>query len=251
MLETQVNSELTRVAEKSVIVTGGTTGIGRATAILLASHHARVLIFGREQAPLTDALNAIRSVGGEVVGLTADVSKIADIRQVFRVADQKFGGVDILINNAGLGGETIVDTSLEEQEYILRTNLLGYMFMAHEAIQRMKAKGDGQIIFIGSMSADLREAGSSVYVATKSGALGLTQALRKEVNKMGIRIAIIEPGEVGTDMDSNPVEAQRHRQTQMIQLKAEDVADAVYYILTRPKRIDVIELKLRPHLQLI
>jgi len=251
MSENQTNSELISIAGKSVIITGGTTGVGRATALLLASHQARLLIFGRTQAPLNDAVKAIQSKGGEVVGLTADVTKKEDVQRVFQMADQKFGGVDILINNAGLGGGSIVDTSLEEQEYLVRTNLIGYMLVAHEAIQRMKTKGEGQIIFIGSMSADVHEAGSSVYVATKSGVLGLAQTLRKEVNPMGIRVALIEPGALGSDMDPHPVEEQRRRQAQMVQLKAEDVADAIYYILTRPKRTDIIELKLRAHLQLI
>lgn len=249
MLETQISPELISVAGKSVIVTGGTTGIGRATAILLATHQARVLIFGREQAPLSDAINAIETRGGEVVGLTADASKREDIERVFQMADQKLGGVDILINNAALGAGSIADMHMEEQEYVVRTNLLGYMFMAHEAIQRMKTRGGGQIIFVGSMSADVHEAGSSVYVATKSGILGLTQALRNEVYKMGIRISVIEPGEVGSDMDPHPVEEQRQRQARMEQLKAEDIADAVYYVLTRPKRSDIIELKIRPHMQ--
>jgi NADP-dependent 3-hydroxy acid dehydrogenase YdfG len=249
MLETQFNSELVNIAGKSVIISGGTTGIGRATAVLLASRQARVLIFGREQTPLNDALNVIKSKGNEAIGLTADVSKKEDIEQVFETADQKLGGVDILINNAALGAGTIDEMHMADQEYIVRTNLLGYMYMTHEAIQRMKIKGEGQIIFIGSMSADVHEAGSSVYVATKSGILGLTQALRKEVYKMGIRVSIIEPGETGSDMNPLTVEEQRQRQANLEQLKAEDVADAVYYVLTRPKRSDIIELKIRPHMQ--
>lgn len=125
------------------------------------------------------------------------------------------------------------------------------MLAAHEAIQRMRAKGEGQIVFIGSMSSEVHEAGSSLYVATKSGVLGLTQALRKEVHEMGIRISLIEPGEVGTDMDPHTVEEQRQRQARLEELKAEDIADVVYYVLTRPKRSDIIELKIRPHMQAI
>lgn len=251
MLETQITPELTNIAGKSIVVTGGTTGIGKATAILLASHQARVLIFGREQAPLNDALAAIKSKGGEVIGLTADAAKREDIQRVFEIADQKFGGVDILINNAALGAGSIINTPPEEQDYIVRTNLLGYMLAAHEAIQRMRAKGEGQIVFIGSMSSEVHEAGSSLYVATKSGVSGLTQALRKEVHEMGIRISLIEPGEVGTDMDPHTVEEQRQRQARLEELKAEDIADVVYYVLTRPKRSDIIELKIRPHMQAI
>jgi len=243
-------TEETRLEGKAVMVTGGTTGIGRATAILLASKGARLLVFGRGQTELNDALADIRKVGS-AIGLTADTSKQQDIERVFQIADQQLGGIDILINNAALGADAVAETSLEEQEYIVKTNLLGYMQVAHEAVARMKQKGQGHIVIVGSMSAVTREAGSSVYVATKSGVEGFSAALRKEVNQLGIRVTLIEPGEVGTDMNGLSPEQQRRKQAQLRQLKAEDIADAIHYVLTRPKRVDVIEMRIRAHLQLI
>lgn len=248
----QINEtdETLHLEGKSVIITGGTTGIGRATAILLAAKGANLLIFGRGQNELDDALNDIRKAGN-VVGLTADTTKKEDILRVFQAADKELGGLDILIDNAALGADTVAETSLDDQEYIVKTNLLGYMEVAHEAVVRMKQKGEGHIVIIGSMSAVTREAGSSVYVATKSGIEGFASALRKEVNEMGIKVTLIEPGEVGTNMNELPPEQQRQKQAELKQLKAEDIADAVYYALTRPKRVDVVELRIRPHLQLI
>ena len=134
------DAEETRLEGKSVIITGGTTGIGRATAILLASKGARLLVFGRGQTELNDALTDIRKVGS-AIELTADTSKQEDIKKVFRIAGQQLGGVDILIDNAALGADAVADTSPEEQEYILKTNLLGYMQVAHEAVARMRQKG--------------------------------------------------------------------------------------------------------------
>ena len=120
----------------------------------------------------------------------------------------------------------------------------------HEAIERMKANGWGHIVNIGSMSADVREKDSSVYIATKSGIQGFSAALRKEANASGIKVTLIEPGAVGTDMQSHYTpEQQRERIEQMKMLRAEDIADCVWYTITQPKRCDVVELQIRAHRQ--
>jgi NADP-dependent 3-hydroxy acid dehydrogenase YdfG len=240
------------VANKSILITGGTTGIGRATAILLASQGARVMVFGRHEQELKDALKDIREAGSEVMGLTADTSNPDDIRRVFQDVDRQMEKLDILINNAALGYGSIMEGSYPNWQYIVNTNLLGYMAMTHEAVERMKAQGEGHIVNIGSMSADVREKDSSVYVATKAGIQGFSEALRKEVNPLGIKVTIIEPGAVGTDMQSeySPTE-QRKKEEKLEMLKAEDIAACVLYTLTQPKRCDVVMLQIRPHLQSI
>lgn len=108
-----------------------------------------------------------------------------------------------------------------------------------------------QIVNIGSMSADVREKNSSVYVATKSGIQGFSEALRKEVNSLGIKVTLIEPGAVGTDMQPQPPEEQRQLEANMEMLKAEDIAACVLYTLTQPKRCDMVNIQIRPHLQII
>jgi NADP-dependent 3-hydroxy acid dehydrogenase YdfG len=240
------------VADKSILITGGTTGIGRSTAILLAAQGARVMIFGRHEKELADAMDDIRQTGAEVRGLTADVSDPEDIRRVFKEFDKQMDRLDILINNAALGYGSIMEGGYPEWDYILKTNLLGYMAMSHEAVERMKANGWGHIVNIGSMSADVREKDSSVYVATKSGIQGFTEALRKEVNPLGVKVTLIEPGAVGTDMQSqySPKE-QRKQIEKMEMLRAEDIAACVFYTLTQPRRCDVVSLQIRPHLQSI
>lgn len=241
------------VADKSILITGGTTGIGRTTAILLASQGARVMIFGRHKQELNDAMKDIRGAGGEVLGLTADVSDPQDIQRVFKEFDQQMEKLDILINNAALGYGSVLEGGYPEWEYILKTNLLGYMAMSHEAVERMKASGWGHIVNIGSMSADVREKDSSVYVATKAGIQGFSEALRKEVNPLGIKVTLIEPGAVGTDMQSAeyPPEKQREMIEKMEMLRAEDIAACVLYTITQPRRCDVVSLQIRPHLQSI
>jgi NADP-dependent 3-hydroxy acid dehydrogenase YdfG len=242
--------QLEPVTDKSILITGGTTGIGRAIAILLASQGAKVMIFGRHRDDLDEALKDIRAAGGEVLGLTADVSDPEDIQRVFQEFDRQMEKLDILINNAALGYGGITEGGYPEWEYILKTNLLGYMAMTHEAVERMKANGCGHIVSIGSMSADVREKDSSVYVATKSGIQGFSESLRKEVNALGIKVTLIEPGAVGSDMQSQySPEQQRERIEQMKMLRAEDIAACVLYTITQPKRCDVVSLQIRPHLQ--
>jgi NADP-dependent 3-hydroxy acid dehydrogenase YdfG len=242
--------QLEPVADKSILITGGTTGIGRAIAILLAAQGARVMIFGRHEQELNDAMNDIREAGGDVLGLTADVSDPEDVQRVFQEFDKQMDRLDILINNAALGYGSVMEGGYPEWEYILKTNLLGYMAMTHEAVERMKANGWGHVINIGSMSADVREKDSSVYVATKAGIQGFSEALRKEVNSLGIKVTLIEPGAVGTDMqDQYSPEEQQQRIEQMKMLRAEDIAACVLYTITQPRRCDVVSLQIRPHLQ--
>ena len=241
----------TSVAGKAAIVTGGTTGIGRAVARLLAARGARVLIFGRDAQDLQEAMDEIRAAGGEVHGLTADVSHLEDIRGVFAEADRALGGLDILVNNAAVYGDDFNEQDLENVEYVVRTNVVGYIACAHEAVERMKGRKGAHIVNIGSMSADLREEDGSVYVATKAAIQGFSESLRTTVNADGIKVSLIEPGKVSTDMIEKPdlyKQVQEHRKKM---LRPEDIAACVLFCLTQPARCDIVALQVRPHLQVI
>jgi NADP-dependent 3-hydroxy acid dehydrogenase YdfG len=157
------------------------------------------------------------------------------------------------VNNAALGAGSILDSDPEEWEKVVQTNLLGYMRFCREAIDRMKAKGEGHIVNVGSMSAKVREAGSDVYVATKSGIEGFTDALAKQANEVGIRVSLIEPGLVGTDMttDQATAEEQEEKIAAMEMLRAGDLAECVHYVLTQPKRVNVAVVQIRPTKQII
>lgn len=247
-------TEFRNLSGKSVIITGGTTGIGRATARRLLLAGANVLIFGREEAAVQEALADMEGLGsGKVHGLSADVSKHEDVVRVFAEADSRFGGLDILINNAAQGAHSIEEMPYEEFHSVLSTNLIGYMDCAREAVNRMKAKGEGHIVNIGSMSAWTREENADVYVATKAGIEGFSESLRKQVNKKGIKVTLIEPGLVGTDMtvDQVPVEGQPAKIEAGEMLKAEDLAETVYFTLIQPQRCDLVFVQIRPHNQAI
>ena len=237
---------------KTILITGGTTGIGRAAAVLLAKLGARVMVFGRYEKELQDALKDIRKEAQhEVYGFTADLALEENINRVFEEADKEFEKLDVLINNAAIGYGSVTDGTYKDWEFVVKTNLVGYMACTHEAVKRMKVQGEGHIINIGSLSAERREEGSSVYVATKSGIRGLSASLRKQVNPLGVKVSLIEPGAVDTDMQKKSTEEKQEKVQSLEMLTANDIAMSILYTLSQPKRCDIIELKIRPHLQKI
>ncbi|MBW8682890.1 SDR family oxidoreductase [Chitinophaga rhizophila] len=241
------------ISGKSVIITGGTTGIGRTTAILLAGQGANVLVIGEDPAHLSDTMNSVvhEELEGSLTGLTADLATEEGIARLFSAVDKQFDKLDIFINNAALAFQGVQSGSYQDWQKVINTNLLGYIACTHEALSRMKKYKEGHIVNVGSMSADVREKDSSVYVATKSGIQGFSESLRKEVNELGIKVSLIEPGAVGTDMQPVSPEDQREKEKNLEMLTAEDIAAAILYIVSQPKRCDVVDIKIRPHLQLI
>ncbi|MCK8495157.1 SDR family oxidoreductase [Spirosoma sp. RP8] len=236
---------------KRILLSGGTTGIGRAIGELMSSYGANVFTFGRHQEPLDEALSAMRSAGGQADGIVADSARAEDIQRVVEQAETKLGGLDILINCAALGAESIAEMADDDWRYVIETNLVGYLALTKEALRLMDKQQKGHIVLIGSMSAQVRESGSSVYVATKSAIEGFAESLRKEVNPKGIKVSLIEPGAVGSDMQSTSPDEEREAQDKGEMLKAADIAVCVQYILTQPQRCDVVSVQIRPHLQLI
>ncbi|WP_343303103.1 SDR family oxidoreductase [Chitinophaga niabensis] len=238
---------------KTALITGGTTGIGRAALLLLASQGVKILFFGTDEKHLADTMDDVKKMQleDEVMGVLADVSSKENVAFVFQHVDGFLGKLDFLINNAALGAKGLMETSYEDMAYVINVNVLGYLACAQEAAKRMKENGGGHIINVGSMSADTRGGTSTVYVATKAGIQGFSESLRKELNPMGIKVTLLEPGAVGTDMQPSSPEEQREKEERLEMLKAEDIAESILYILSQPKRCDVVELKVRPHKQII
>jgi NADP-dependent 3-hydroxy acid dehydrogenase YdfG len=242
-----------RIAGKKVLVTGGTTGIGRATALLLAAHGAKVMVFGRHRAEVDETLAELMCFDQETscYGMVADVADPKDIQRVFEMVDSQLRGLDILINNAAVAYQSIMEGGYQDWQYVVQTNLTGYMACCHEAINRMQHRSFTHIVNIGSMSADVREENSSVYVATKAAVQGFSEALRKEVNPLGIKVTLIEPGATDTDLQEGSSAEKQELVDELKMLKADDVAWSILFCLAQPLRADVVSLQIRPHLQLI
>jgi NADP-dependent 3-hydroxy acid dehydrogenase YdfG len=242
-----------RLSGKRVVITGGSTGIGREIAFLLTALGARCLICGRHREQLDETAAEIekRSPWAYCEGVIADLSRQEDIERLFQVADVKLGGVDILVNNAALAFGSVSEGSYPDWNYVVQTNLLAYMACSQEAVKRMSEAGNGHILCIGSMSADVREEGSSVYVATKAGIQGFCGALRKELNPKGIKVSLVEPGAADTDLQDGSAEEKLSQVSNKEMLKAEDVAMSAAFCLVQPDRCDIVSVQVRPHLQLI
>ncbi len=241
-------SDVTSLSGKRILVTGGTTGIGRATVALLAEQGARIVTFGRHQAELDDALAHGKEKGGEVLGLTADVATAEGVAAVFAFVDETLDGLDILVNNAGIAVEPVQKASDPAWRYGVETDFTGYLACAREALERIK--GPGHIVFVGSVAAESKSAGHSTYAAIKAGIQAYAETLRKEVAKQNIRVTLVEPGLVGADLQGTPVEEQRKKIANEEALYAEDLADTIVFALTRANRTDVVSLRVEPRLQI-
>ena len=219
-------------------MTGGTTGIGRATAVLLASYGVKVFICGRDQTYLEDALQRIGEVG-EGKGLSVDLAKPNDLTRFFDAADDYLGGLDIAVINAAVPAEELAETSEESLRYQIEADFTAYLVTAQKAAERMKDGSD--IILIGSMSAVSRKGGASIYVAAKAGVQGFAKSLREELADRDIKVGLIEPGFTGADFQypDYPPEKQRQLIEEHRMLRAEDIAASAYFMLTQPRRTSV------------
>ncbi|RDC58029.1 SDR family NAD(P)-dependent oxidoreductase [Pedobacter chinensis] len=242
-----------RLSGKRVLITGGSTGIGREVTILLATLGAKCMICGRNQEQIDETIAETKKVYPEsyCIGLAVDLANKEGIEQLFTTLDRELGGIDVLVNNAAIGSGSILDGVYAEWKYSIDTNLLSYLACCHEAAKRMEVDGKGHIVNIGSMSADVRGEGSSIYVAAKAGIQGFSEALRKEINPKGVKVTLLEPGAVDTDMQEGEAAEKLTKIEKQEMLKAEDIAIAVAFCLVQPDRSEVISLQIRPHLQLI
>jgi 3-hydroxy acid dehydrogenase/malonic semialdehyde reductase len=240
----------TSLAEKRILITGGTTGIGRATVRLLAQEGARVLTFGRHERELDASLENARDASGEVTGLTADVATPEGVTEVFTAVDDRLGGVDILVCCAALGAGPLQDMADGDWRYVVDTNLVGYMACAKEAMRRMDAVGGGHLLFVGSISSTIKAPGESVYAATKAGIDAFAETLRKEASEdKNIKVTVIQPGATGTDMQEHSDDEKNEAIAHHEMLYAEEVADAILFALTRSERVDVVTLRIEPRIQ--
>lgn len=232
------------LAGKRVLLTGGTTGIGRATLAMLADAGATVLTFGRDDDALQEALGSVAE--GEVSGLVADAATRDGIDGVFAAVDERLGGIDILVACAAVGAEPIDAMADEDWRYVVDTNLVGYLACAKGAIARMERSGGGQLLFVGSISTEIKAPGESVYAATKAGVQAFAETLRKEVAPRNIRVGVIQPGSVDTDMQQCTDAEKRQAIAAREMLHSEEVAEAIRFVLTRSPDTDIVNLRIEP-----
>ncbi|MEG3085675.1 SDR family oxidoreductase [Sphingomonas sp. PB2P12] len=234
---------------KRILVTGGTTGIGRATVAMLVAEGARVVTFGRHQPELDNTLIEARAGRGRVEGLIADVATKEGIDRVFDTVDATLGGIDMLVTCAALGAEPIHEMDEDAWRYVVETNLIGTLASARRAILRMDAQGGGHLVFVGSISTEIKAAGESVYSATKAGIQAFAETLRKEVADKNIKVSVIQPGSVDTPMQECSEDQKRQAVADHKMLHAVEVAETIQFVLTRSASADIVNLRIEPRLQ--
>ena len=239
------HTEMPSLKGKRAIITGGTTGIGRAIAVLLASEGVNVFICGRDPDHLADALARIREVG-EGDGMTIDLAEPDASKTFVDAGVRAMGGLDIAVVNAAIAAKGLSEMSEEELRYAIATDFTAYLLTAHAAATALVDRGD--IVLIGSMSAHVLGPHSTVYAGIKYGIQGFTEALRRELGPKGIRVANVEPGKTGSDMQEPDISPEEQREAigKDEMLRAEDIAVGVHYLLTQPRRAVVQQLTITP-----
>jgi NADP-dependent 3-hydroxy acid dehydrogenase YdfG len=211
-----------------------------------------VFIFGRHPNLLEDTLADIKRITKrEALGVTADVADYDSVKRVFANINDRWGGLDVLVNNAALPARSIIESDSEYIQYIVNVNITGYLLCSKLALESMLPRRSGHIINVGSMSAEIREGGDDLYVSTKSAISGLSESLRKMVNHRGVKVTLIKPGSVGTNMANESHQQQEKKEADKEMLKAEDIAECILFALNRPSRCDIFEIKVKPSRQII
>ena len=193
------------LADRVILVTGGTRGIGRAIAKRLIKEGGALAICGRRQEAVDAAVRELAGeTAGKVKGKVADVRSYEQVAELFRFIDGEFGGLDVLVNNAGVGVfRPVHDLALEEWKETIETNLSGAFYCSREALFRFETKGIGYIVNIGSLAGKHAFAGGAAYNASKFGLTGFTEALMQDVRAQNVRVSYVMPGSVATGFGGN------------------------------------------------
>jgi NAD(P)-dependent dehydrogenase (short-subunit alcohol dehydrogenase family) len=231
------------LTNKTAIVTGGTKGIGFAIARSLVAAGASVSISARKEDEVKRTAADLNESGdGRCVGFVCDVRDEAQVRSFFANSHSALGGLDILINNAGIGiFAPVASTSGDDFRAVIETNLCGVFYCCHEAIPLMKQRGGGYIINISSLAGANPHANMAAYNASKFGLNGFTEALMQEVRHDNIKVSYIMPGSVNTEFGGDEPSPEKSWQ-----LQPDDIARVVIDLLQYPGRALPSRIEIRP-----
>jgi clavulanate-9-aldehyde reducatase len=238
---------------KVAAITGASAGIGEATALALAAEGCAVALGARREERLQDLAKRIESDGGRALAMRADVADESSARAFVEGTNEQLGGLDILINNAGvmlLGPVEGADT--EQWRRMVDVNVLGLLYCTHAALPIMREAGGGHIVNLSSVAGRSANMGSAVYNFTKFGVGGFSEALRQEALHSNIRVTIVEPGFVDTELqghNENPavrdaIEQMREQIGEV--MTADDIARSIVHAVAQPEHVSINEVLIRP-----
>ncbi|WP_339659612.1 SDR family NAD(P)-dependent oxidoreductase [uncultured Polaribacter sp.] len=239
---------------KTAFITGATSGIGKATAELFAKNNIRLIICGRRTARLQE-LQLELSKLTEVTTLQFDVSKRKEVDAAIKSLPDNFKEIDILINNAGNahGLSSIQDGDLDDWDAMLDINVKGLLYVSKAIIPKMVANNSGFIVNIGSIAAKEVYPNGNVYCASKHAVDALNKAMRIDLNKYNIRVSAIHPGAVETEFSDVRFKGDTEKAKTVYAgykaLQAEDIADIIHFVVTRPYHVNIEDLVVYPTAQ--
>ena len=223
------------------LVTGGSRGIGLAIARMLLQEGARVAICGKSQTPLDAALAELNQLSpGKVVGKVADVKNYEQVVELFKFVEQALGGLDVLVNNAGVGWfKHVSELSVDEWATTIGTNLTGVFYCSQQALQRFAIRKGGYIVNISSLAGKNAFAGASAYNASKFGLNGFSEAVMLDARYENVRVSTVAPGSVATEFGGLGGGADW-------KVQPEDIAEIVHMLLCLPARTMASYVEVRP-----
>ena len=239
---------------KTAFITGATSGIGKATAVLFAKNNIRLILCGRRKERLEEISSELSKLT-DVIILQFDVSKRNDVANAIQSLPENFKQIDILINNAGNahGLSTIQDGDLDDWDAILDINVKGLLYVSKAIIPQMTARNIGFIVNIGSIAGKEVYPNGNVYCASKHAVNALNKAMRIDLNKHNIRVSAIHPGAVETEFSEVRFKGDTEKAKTVYQgykaLQAEDIADIIHFVVTRPYHVNIEDLVVYPTAQ--
>jgi NADP-dependent 3-hydroxy acid dehydrogenase YdfG len=240
------------LAGKAALVTGASSGAGEGIALGLARAGAHVALVARRMDRLEALAERIAAEGGTAFAVQADLARPDAAVAAVDAARARFGRLDVLVNDAGVMlNSPLEESRLADLERMIAINVTGLVAACHAAVPVMLAQGGGDIVNVSSIAARLANATSGVYSATKAAVSTFTEALRKEVTKRGVRVSVIEPGLIASELGEHiPHAGTRERFAKMTAawtpLQPADLAAAVLYIVTQPRHVAVNSIVIRP-----
>ena len=239
---------------KTVFITGATSGIGKATAELLAKQGHKIIICGRRTSVL-EQLKSELSLFTEIFSLNFDVRNREEVENAIQSLPNDWKNIDIIINNAGNahGLDSLADGNIDDWEAMIDGNVKGLLYVSQPIIQLMKARNSGHIVNISSVAARQTYANGVVYCASKKAVDVISEGMRIELTEFGIKVTNIHPGAVATEFSNIRFKGDNERAKTVYAgyeaLKAEDIADAIAYCINAPERVSIAELCIYPKAQ--
>jgi NADP-dependent 3-hydroxy acid dehydrogenase YdfG len=236
---------------KVVVITGASSGLGEATARLLSTQGAKVVLGARRAERINDLAKSIAADGGAAIAVTTDVTDAAQVKHLVDTAVKTYGRVDVIVNNAGLMPHSPLERGkVEDWDRMIDVNLKGVLYGIAAALPYMKEQKSGHIINVSSVAGHKVRPGSAVYAATKAAVRMLSEGLRQEVKPYNIRTTIVSPGAVASELPGSVTEADVAKNVQEFYaqhaIPAESFARVVSFAMSQPDDVDINEILFRP-----